>query len=233
LTLEGPIVGRFTAQLSGHAVATHAPPRELLIAAASRAAQLADPTELPAGLVAVDRADLAKRGDRPPPVAGGCDRRGPAQRHGGLSSDAAPVNLAQERSGCGATAPVKDAEKQPSEIGTGMPGSPLLSMMRQRILPAARGCFRKDRAGRPDYQVRAVFEFQLADREVVSARVQGKIADALRTCLLTAVDSLAVPRFTGKVLVRYPLVTEKEPLPAQVELSTEAAGDVDTVLAKP
>ena len=71
-----------------------------------------------------------------------------------------------------------------AEIGSGMPSSPLLSMLRQRIMPVARGCFRRDRAGRADYQVRAVFEFQLADREVVSAQIQGKIADDLRRCLL-------------------------------------------------
>jgi hypothetical protein len=57
--------------------------------------------------------------------------------------------------------------------------------------------------------------------------VQGTIAQDLRDCLLTAVDSLAVPRFTGRVVVRYPLVTEREPLPSQIELAPETAGEID------
>jgi hypothetical protein len=97
----------------------------------------------------------------------------------------------------------------------------------------ARGCFRRDRAGRADYQVRAIFEFQLADREVVSAHVEGKIAEELRSCLLAAVDQLAVPRFSGKVVVRYPLVTEREPLPSQIELTAEAAQGVDALISAP
>jgi hypothetical protein len=106
-------------------------------------------------------------------------------------------------------------------------------MLRQRIMPVARGCFRRDRAGRPDYQVRAVFEFELAEREVVSADVTGKIAEELRACLLAAVDQLAVPRFTGRVLVRYPLVTEREPLPSQIELTPHTAERVDSLIGRP
>jgi hypothetical protein len=150
-----------------------------------------------------------------------------------LSSDIQPVLLAEERARCAipVAAPKLATKSDDDELGAGMPSSPLLSMLRQRIMPVARGCFRRDRAGRADYQVRAVFEFQLADREVVSAQVQGKIADELRHCLLSAVDSLAVPRFTGKVIVRYPLATEREPLPAQVELTTDTAGRLDAVIA--
>jgi hypothetical protein len=149
-----------------------------------------------------------------------------------LSSDAAPVALAQERAICalppkpGAT---PSAEQGELAQGKGMPGSPLLSMLRQRILPVARGCFRRDRAGRADYQVRAVFEFELADREITWARVQGAIAEPLRACLLASVDSLAVPPFTGRVVVRYPLITEREPLPSQIELTPETASELDNV----
>jgi hypothetical protein len=103
-------------------------------------------------------------------------------------------------------------------------------MLRQRILPMSRGCFRRDRAGRADYQVRAVFVFELADREVVAASVQGQIAEELRSCLLHAVDGLLVPRFTGRVVVRYPLVTEREPLPSQVELTAGTADEVDSLI---
>jgi hypothetical protein len=31
--------------------------------------------------------------------------------------------------------------------------------------------------------------------------------------------------------VRYPLVTEREPLPAQIELTTDTAGRLDAVIA--
>jgi hypothetical protein len=113
------------------------------------------------------------------------------------------------------------------EIGAGMPSDPLLSMLRQRILPVARGCFRRDRAGRAEYQKRAVFVFALADREIVDARIEGGIPDALRQCLLTAVDTLEVPRFSGVVKVRYPLITESMPLPEQIELRSETAGTLD------
>jgi hypothetical protein len=64
----------------------------------------------------------------------------------------------------------------------------------------------------------------------VSAEVTGKITEALRECLLTAIDGLAVPRFSGRVVVNYPLVTEKETLPSQIELTPEAAEKVDSLL---
>jgi hypothetical protein len=185
------------------------------------------------GLVAIDRADLGPPPERPDgqdePKQRGveCDRRGPAKRASGLSTDAAPVLLAQERAICAIPVPKEVREDKEPELGIGMPGSPLLGMLRQRIIPIARGCFRRDRGGRPDYQVRATFVFELADREVISATVQGQIAPDLRDCLLTAVDSLAVPRFTGRVVVRYPLVTEREPLPSQIELAPETAGEID------
>ena len=195
-------------------------------------------TQLPA-LVAVDRSDLAHKPDRPvgqdqPGLRKSqCDRRGPARRTSGLSSDAAPVALAQERALCAAPPKTNAAQSiaGTSELaqGKGMPGSPLLSMLRQRILPVARGCFRRDRAGRADYQVRAIFEFELADREITWAHVQGAIAEPLRACLLASVDSLAVPPFTGRVVVRYPLITEREPLPSQIELTPQTASELDSV----
>ena len=108
-----------------------------------------------------------------------------------------------------------------------MPAEPLLSMLRQRIMPVARGCFRRDRAGRADYRNRAVFAFTLADREIVDARIEGQIPPALQQCLLAAVDTLEVPRFTGTVRVRYPLITESVPLPEQIQLETGTAGTID------
>jgi hypothetical protein len=216
--------------------ASHAP-ATLSRAVAAYATRVATPGAAPPGLVAVDRSDLAHKPDRPPGQdrpdlrKSQCDRRGPAHRTSGLSSDAAPVALAQERALC--AVPAKPSTAQTPDTsqlaqGKGMPGSPLLSMLRQRILPVARGCFRRDRAGRADYQVRAVFEFELADREINWARVQGTIAEPLRACLLASVDSLAVPPFTGRVVVRYPLITEREPLPSQIELTPQTASQLDS-----
>jgi hypothetical protein len=218
--------------LGARALPRSAPPHALVPAMAAHAARL-HYRRAPA-LVAVDRADLqghpAERPDGQDELQQrgvDCDRRGPARRISGLSSDPLPVQLAQERAICALPKPKVAREDKEPELGVGMPGSPLLSMLRQRIIPIARGCFRRDRGGRPDYEVRALFVFELADREVISATVQGKIAQDLRDCLLTAVDSLAVPRFTGRVVVRYPLVTEREPLPSQIELAPETAGEID------
>jgi hypothetical protein len=183
-------------------------------------------------LVALDPRDLlnpARAGDWP--QASGqlhkprCDRRGPAARTSGISSDARPVALAEER-GCG-PAEAKAPISQSAQEGTGMPSDPLLSMLRQRILPIARGCFRRDRRGQLRYEKRAVFVFSLAEREVVDAHVEGVIPEALRTCLLTAVDQLDVPRFSGVVKVRYPLITESIPAPEQVDLTASTSGALD------
>jgi hypothetical protein len=246
LLIEAKSNAGLNLQLGGRNLSAQKPSRDFAGGAPAHAAQATARSEdgPPPGLVAVDKIDLGRDGDRPlgqaarinpagKPAAHSCDRRGPPRRQGGLSSDALPISLAEERAVCAVPKPATKPAATEPEAGTSMPGSPLLSMLRQRILPAARGCFRRDRAGRADYQVRAVFEFQLADREVVSARVEGKIAEDLRNCLLTAIDSLAVPRFSGRVVVRYPLVTEREPTSAQVELTAAAASDVDAVIAKP
>ncbi|HKP56366.1 MAG TPA: hypothetical protein VJV78_06590, partial [Polyangiales bacterium] len=179
-----------------------------------------------------DARDLHRGGKDRPPASGGCDRRGPALRQGGISSDTQPVQLAAERAACAIPAkkPAKPRDDDEDDIGSGMPSSPLLGMLRQRIIPVARGCFRRDRAGRADYQVRAVFAFELAEREVISAEVTGQITDELKACLLAAVDDLAVPRFNGRVVVRYPLVTERETLPSQIELTPQVAERLDALI---
>jgi hypothetical protein len=185
-----------------------------------------------ATLIALDPRDLrapAASAEWPAPPRSpkhACDRRGPAFRHGGLSTDAAPLLLAEEH-----TCRPKPAAKvrSGSDVGIGMPADPLLDMLRRRVMPVARGCFRRDRAGRAEYQKRAVFAFTLAEREVIDAHVEGKIPEALRVCLLAAVDTLEVPRFTGLVTVRYPLVTESLPLPEQIELRPATAGNLDAL----
>jgi hypothetical protein len=185
-----------------------------------------------AALAAVDVADLRLGAGRdwpeppksPAPKNASCDRRGPAYRHGGIDSDAMPLALAEERQ-C-KLAP-KAVAKKGDGIGVGMPADPLLDMLRRRVMPIARGCFRRDRGGKPIYAKRAVFAFTLAEREVVDARVEGAIPAPLKQCLLQAVDTLEVPRFSGLVTVHYPLVTESVPLPDQIELRPATATTLD------
>jgi len=116
---------------------------------------------------------------------------------------------------------------------TSLPERSLLTMLRQRIVPAARQCFRNDRRGRPSYQRRAVFEFQLADREVVEATISGSIAPRLRQCLAQAMDTLDIPPFEGTVNVRYPVYTAARLPPPVLTLDTEVADAVDAVSEPP
>ena len=190
-------------------------------------------------LLAVDGKDLAHQQTdwpmaplvqptRPNGRPKACDRRGPARRMSGQSSDERPIQLATPRRCRPKPAVARSSEP---ELGKGMPAGPLLEMLRQRIIPVARGCFRRDRAGRADHARRAVFKFRLSEREIVSARVEGEIPETLRGCLIQAVDGLLVPRFDGTVVVSYPLRTEREALPEQIELTSETAGAVDTLLS--
>ncbi len=183
-------------------------------------------------LAAVDPEDF-KPSQTPRPARGAkrerCDPRGPAWRKSGISSDEAPVALAEQR-GCQKSDSQKAKKPRPEKPGKGMPSEPLLFMLRSRIIPVARACFRRDRAGRPNYRKRAVFRFQLSEREVTSADIEGAVSQKLRTCLLSAVDTLDVPYFSGNVIVRYPLITEAEPLPHQIELTPETAKQVDSLL---
>jgi hypothetical protein len=114
--------------------------------------------------------------------------------------------------------------------GRGVPAAIVLGMLRQRVVPAARQCFRRDRAGRADYGVRATFELRLADREVIDTSVTGDIDAALRRCLLDSVHELDVPRFSGTVVVRYPLYTARELPPPVIELEPDVAREVDRIL---
>jgi len=159
-----------------------------------------------------------------------CDRRGPASSRSGVSTDDAPVALAEERA---CAAKPKATGQTNAALGKGMPSDPLLDMLRHRVLPVARDCFRRDRAGKSEYELRAVFVFALAEREVISADVEGRIPETLRQCLMGAVDTLDVPRFTGTVEVRYPLVTESAPKAEQIRLTQVAARAVDDLIGPP
>lgn len=113
-----------------------------------------------------------------------------------------------------------------------LPSRSLLEMLRARIVPVARGCFREDRRGRPNYQTRAVFEFRLADREVVDAEVEGRLTPRLRACLLDAIDGLDIPRFDGAVQVRYPLYTAPQLPPPTLSLDADVADAVDALIER-
>lgn len=191
-------------------------------------------------LIAIDAEDLRNEAQlerswpatpTSPSARARCDRRGPASARSGISSDEAPVALAEERT-CKVIKKDAAGEASKQQLGKGMPSDPLLDMLRHRVLPFARDCFRRDRAGKSDYQLRAVFVFALAEREVVSADVEGKIPEHLRQCLMGAVDTLDVPRFTGTVEVRYPLVTESVPKAEQIQLTQVAAQAVDKLIGE-
>jgi hypothetical protein len=184
-------------------------------------------------LAAVDPEDF-KPSRIPTPVGDAnkdkCDPRGPAWKKSGVSCDEAPVALAVRDHCHESDLQQKTNGPRPAKPGIGMPSEPLLAMLRSRIIPVARACFRRDRAGRPNYSKKAVFRFQLSEREVTSADIEGSVSRKLRACLLTAVDTLDVPSFSGSVIVRYPLITEAEPLPHQIELTPETAKQIDALL---
>lgn len=114
-----------------------------------------------------------------------------------------------------------------------LPAGALLELLRQRIVPVARGCFREDRAGRASYSTRAVFELRLSDREVVDARVEGRVRPELARCLERAVDGLEIPAFDGTLEVRYPLYTAPELPPPTLGLEPQVAEAVDAILTDP
>lgn len=122
---------------------------------------------------------------------------------------------------------------RPHEGPRSLPVASLLSMLRQRIIPVARGCFRDDRAGRASYQTRAVFHFRLRDREVQDASVEGRIDPELRSCLARALDGLEIPPFDGTIRVRYPIYTAPQLPPPTLTLDPAVADAVDTVAEEP
>ena len=215
---------------AGEEVVYAARGRRASIAAAGRAARAAsaEPELALAGslddgrqrLIAVAAEDLAAT-----PPRERCMPRGPGSRPSGVSSDLSPIALAGVRS-CAMPPPATASREE----GRGVPANTVLNMLRQRVVPVARRCFRRDRAGRAEYSVRATFEFRLGDREVLDADVRGSIDSELRQCLLEAVHDLDVPRFEGAVVVRYPLYTEPELRPPVIELEPEVAQQVDRIL---
>ncbi|HJL16333.1 MAG TPA: hypothetical protein RMH99_11790, partial [Sandaracinaceae bacterium LLY-WYZ-13_1] len=181
----------------------------------------------------------------PAPSGARCTTRGPFESPSAAAPRGARLALADTRRCDRPSVPAPPAEEEAAEAASSaemparlrrhegprrLPEQSLLSMLRQRIVPVARGCFRDDRAGRASYQTRAVYEFRLADREVIDASVEGRIDDDLRRCLARAIDDLEIPRFDGTVRVRYPIYTAPRMPPPTLSLDPDVADVVDAIV---
>ncbi len=153
---------------------------------------------------------------------------GPASSPLGLNSEESRIAYATRH-----TCVVQPSIAPPSdEVGLGVPAETVLAGLRQRVVPAARACLRRDRAGRANYSVRATFHVRLRNREIVEARVAGEISEALRACLLQSVDRLAVPTFRGTIAVRYPIHTQREAPPPTIALEGDVEDRVNSLFGR-
>lgn len=224
LVWEGQVDGR----LSVEGARPTSAPALFSMAVSDRLRRAADPARPPLRLAALEPAE-----------SGTCRVSGRFTSPSGVVRDGTRVALADTRR---CDTPAVPERPAPSETHLETPGSlsvpdattlprrVLLDMLRQRLIPPARACYRDDRAGRANYSRRAVYRFTLADREVVGAEVVGSIAPRLRDCLVAAVDDLDVPRFEGAVTVSYPLYTEAHLPPPTLSLDTDVADVVDAVV---
>jgi hypothetical protein len=122
-----------------------------------------------------------------------------------------------------AAIPYVDVPPPPPPAYTGMPKESVLSMLRTQLVPAARACLRSDRKGRADYAVALTFDAVFAQREVYQPRITGSIPAPLKHCLDEVLPKLRVPAFTGRIRVRYPIFTEREPVEPAIELEPETS----------
>jgi hypothetical protein len=122
-----------------------------------------------------------------------------------------------------AAIPYRDVPPPPPPAYTGMPKESVLSMLRTQLVPQARACLRSDRKGRADYAVALTFHAVFAQREIYEPRITGSIPAALRQCLNELLPRLRVPAFTGRIRVRYPIFTEREPVEPAIELEPETS----------
>jgi hypothetical protein len=94
-------------------------------------------------------------------------------------------------------------------------------IVRRTVLPRARECFARERAGRASWEGRATLVLGIEGTEVGFADVETE-SPALRACILGAVDHLVLPPVaepTGsRVVIHYPLVS-----PARTSESHDAA----------
>jgi hypothetical protein len=125
----------------------------------------------------------------------------------------------------------QSAAPKAAQPDTGMPKESVLSMLRTQLVPAARACLRTDRKGRADYAVSLTFHALFAEREAYDVRVEGRIPDALRSCLADVIGRLRIPAFSGRIRVRYPIHTEREAESPVIELEGEALEQVNRVIS--
>lgn len=215
LVFEGPLEERtLTVRVGALSVRTRSPEEPFLSALRAR-------LEHRSRLVAVDPRDVRTE-------SGGCAddgaRRSRPTRIASavLGQGRARVALAERRS---CTLPVPP----PPERARSLPSRPLLTQLRRRVIPVARGCFRDDRRGRADYSTRADIHVTFADREIVTTEVEGPITPALSACLAAAFDGLDIPAFDGTVIVHWPLYTAAEPPPPTLELAPDISRAVDRI----
>lgn len=159
----------------------------------------------------------------------------PATRDTWLSfwlSRGTPVSFASDTRALSfiAAPPFVSAARPEPALDTGMPKESVLSMLRSQLVPQARACLRANRKGRANYAVQVTFRALFADREAYDVRVEGKIEEALRSCLLEVVGKLRVPSFSGRIRVRYPIHTEREEELPVVELEPEASEQLERIL---
>ncbi len=124
------------------------------------------------------------------------------------------------------------ALQQPTK-SLGVPAESALRILREQLVPAARLCLRKERRGRTGHSRRATFEFELTRQEIEGLRVKGKLPSELHRCLYEAAAKLTVPRFEGRVRVRYPIYTEALKVPPTVELRSETRALLDDLMGAP
>lgn len=237
VVFEGPVTGRGAMAFSPNRTPAGAPPDELLVAVRDRLERAAGRRDAPVRLAALAPESLAQD-----ELA--CSIQGPQRSASAPVGPQVRVIEAATRR-CdrspfptpspadSTTEALTPAHLRTREGPTGLPERSLLTMLRQRIVPAARGCFRDDRRGRPSYQRRAVFAFRLADREVIEADVEGALAASLRECLTHSMDTLDIPPFDGTVSVRYPIYTAPELPPPTLSLDPDIADAVDGVSEEP
>jgi hypothetical protein len=81
--------------------------------------------------------------------------------------------------------------------------------------------------------VQVTFHALFAQREIADVRIEGAIDERLRQCLEGVLGELRVPVFTGRIRVRYPIPTEREPDPPVIALEPDLAEQVERVIRAP
>jgi hypothetical protein len=128
-----------------------------------------------------------------------------------------------ERRSCGAPQVAAAVVEQRA----GFPSRALHRSLLRSVVPQLRECFRRDRRGRAAYSTRAQLTLLIADQEVQDVRVEGEITDALRACMVSAIDALDVPAFDGAILARWPVFTEASTPPPRIELHPDLSSAID------